>query len=237
MRKLGMIGGMSWASTRRYYELINRDIQKASDKRTSAPLLLESLDFNCVYRLRSDEEWQRATDILADSANRLKVAGAAAIIICANSMHKIYRELDIRVDLPIIHIAETVGAKMQADGVKTASLIGTHNVMTEGFYRRRLVSYGVDLLPPDMAVVEQVDNLIYDELMQGRATRDAERLLKTVITNQSRDGAEAIVLACTELEMVVDIDANILPIYDSTTIHAQAAADWILGKDPGQDTG
>ncbi len=231
MRKLGMIGGMSWVSTRRYYELINRAIQLAKDKRTSAPLLIESLDFNFVYRLRSDKEWERATDILADAANRLKDAGAEAIIICANSMHRIYRDLGNRVDVPIIHIAECVGEKMKADEMKVASLIGTHNVMVEGFYRRRLVSYGVDLLPPDMGVVDQIDSLIYDELMQGRATRDAERLLKTIITNQSRAGAQAIVLACTELEMVVDIDANILPIYDSTTIHAQAAADWILGKD------
>ncbi len=226
-----MIGGMSWASTRRYYELINRAVQQASNKRTSAPLLLESLDFNCVYRLRSDEEWARATDILADAGNRLKDAGAEAIIICANSMHKIYPQLAERIDVPILHIAECVGAKMQSDNVKTASLIGTHNVMVEGFYRRHLVSYGIDLLPPDPSVVEQVDSLIYDELMQGRATRDAERMLKTIITNQSRDGAQAIVLACTELEMVVDIDANVLPIYDSTTIHAQKAADWILGND------
>jgi aspartate racemase len=119
---------------------------------------------------------------------------------------------------------------MKADGVTIAALFGTSNVMTETFYRRRLVAHGIDLLPPDMDSVEEVDRIIYDELMVGKVTRDAERKLKTLITQKEQDGAEAIVLACTELNQVVDVDANVLPIFDSTQIHCQAAADWILEK-------
>ena len=103
--------------------------------------------------------------------------------------------------------------------------------MTESFYRRRLVAHGVDLLPPDLRNVEELDRIIYDELMLGKASRNAERALKTMITVLEQDGAQAIVLACTELEMVVDVDANVLPIYDSTRIHAEKAAEWILGGD------
>jgi aspartate racemase len=103
--------------------------------------------------------------------------------------------------------------------------------MTENFYRRRLVAHGIDLLPPDMANVETLDRIIYDELMVGKVSRQAERELKTMITVQEQEGAEAIVLACTELELVVDVDANVLPIYDSTRIHAEKAAEWILGAD------
>ena len=110
-----------------------------------------------------------------------------------------------------------------------AALFGTSNLMTESFYRRRLVSHGIDLLPPDMENVETLDRIIYDELVVGKATRDAERALKTMLTEIDKDGAQAVVLACTELEMVVDVDANVLPIYDSTRIHAQKAAEWILG--------
>jgi aspartate racemase len=115
--------------------------------------------------------------------------------------------------------------------VETAALFGTRNVMTESFYRRRLVAHGVDLLPPDMANVEALDRIIYEELMVGKASRDAQRELKTMITVKEKEGAQAIVLACTELDQIVDIDANVLPIYDSTRIHAEKAAEWILGAD------
>jgi len=121
-----------------------------------------------------------------------------------------------------------VGEQMAADKVETAALLGTRNVMTESFYRRRLVARGIDLLPPDMANVETLDRIIYEELMVGRVTREAERTLKSMITNLEKEGAQAVVLASTELEQVVDVDANVLPIYDSTLIHARKAAEWIL---------
>ena len=231
MRKLGLIGGMSWVSTRTYYEHINRLVQSRTDRRSSAPLLIESLDFSRLYALHDEEDWEHATGILIASARRLEQAGAGALIIGANSMHRVYDQIAAEVQVPILHIAECVGERMAADKVETAALLGTSNVMTESFYRRRLVAHGIDLLPPDLEVVETLDKIIYDELMVGKATRDAERELKTIITVKEKGGAEAIVLACTELEMVVDVDANVLPIYDSTRIHAEKAAEWILGED------
>ena len=230
MRKLGLIGGMSWVSTASYFDQINRIVQRRTDHRSSAPMLIENLDFARLYRAQTEEEWSHATEVLIDSGRRLQDAGAEMLMIGANSMHRVYRHLEEALDVPILHIAECVGKRMQADGVKTAALIGTRNVMTEGFYRRHLVSHGVDLLPPDMVNVEILDRIIYEELMVGRATRDAERALKTIFTVKANEGAEAIVLACTELEQVVDIDANVLPIYDSTRIHAEAAAEWMLGE-------
>jgi aspartate racemase len=231
VRKLGLIGGMSWVSTRTYYEHINRLVQARTDRRSSAPLLIENLDFAQLYALHDEEDWERATAILTASARRLEQAGAEALIIGANSMHRVYDPIAAAVDVPILHIAECVGERMAADKVETAALLGTSNVMTESFYRRRLVAHGIDLLPPDLEVVETLDKIIYDELMIGKATRDAERELKTIITVKEKDGAQAIVLACTELEMIVDVDANVLPIYDSTRIHAEKAAEWILGAE------
>ena len=228
MRKLGLIGGMSWVSTRTYYEHINRIVQR-TDPRASAPLLIESLDFSQLYAMKSEEDWERASKILTASARRLEKAGAGALIIGANSMHKVYDQVAAEVQVPILHIAECVGERMGADKVERAALFGTSNVMTESFYRRRLVAHGVDLLPPDLDNVETLDKIIYDELVVGKVTRDAERALKTMITVKEQEGADAIVLACTELEMVVDVDANVLPIYDSTRIHAEKAAEWILG--------
>lgn len=231
MRKLGLIGGMSWVSTRTYYDYVNRMVQKDSTLITSAPLLIESLDFAQLYGLQDKSDWDRAAGVLAESAKRLEGAGAGALIIGANSMHKVYDHVAEAVTIPILHIADCVGAEMKAKGVESAALLGTRNVMTESFFRQRLVAHGVDLLPPDMDVVEEVDRIIYEELMVGKVTRDAERKLKTILTQKEQDGAEAVVLACTELDQIVDVDANVLPIFDSTQIHSRAAADWILGKD------
>lgn len=230
MRKLGLIGGMSWVSTRTYYEEINTIVQARTERPKSAPLLIESLDFSLLYRLQEHEDWDKAATILTDSAQRLERAGAGALIIAANSMHKVYDQVAGSVSVPIFHIAECVGEKMAADGIETAALLGTRNVMTESFYRRRLVAHGVDLLPPDMDDVETLDRIIYDELMVGKVTREAERALKTMIAVKEQDGAGAIVLACTELDQVVDVDANVLPIYDSMHIHAEKAVEWILGE-------
>ncbi|MET0589461.1 MAG: amino acid racemase [Novosphingobium sp.] len=229
MRKLGLIGGMSWFSTVSYYERINRRIQARIGDHGSAPLLIESLDFSQLAGLSNASDWDRAAGVLSDSARRLEVAGATALLIGANSMHKVYDRVAESVSIPIIHIAECVGEKMVKDGVRKAALIGTRNVMMESFYRDKLVARDIELLAPEMAFVDKLDRIIYDELLLGKATRQAERELKTIITNLEQDGAEAVVLGCTELEMVVDVDANVLPIYDCTRIHAEAAVEWILG--------
>ena len=229
MRKIGLIGGMSWLSTRTYYEHINRLVQSRSGMDHSAPLLIESLDYSNLSRLSSAEEWKHAAGILSDSAKRLEKAGATAILIGANAMHKVYDEVASAVKVPVIHIAECVAQRMAADGVKKAAVIGTRNVMLESFYRQKLIARDIELLPPEMQFVDTLDRIIYDELLLGKASRQAERELKTIITNLEQDGAEAVVLGCTELEMVVDVDANVLPIYDCTRIHAEAAVDWIMG--------
>jgi aspartate racemase len=229
LRKLGLIGGMSWYSTRTYYEHINRGVQAKAGKQASAPLLIESLDFTDLVRLSSADDWRRASEVLLESARRLEAAGATALLIGAKSMHKVYDAVAGGVSVPVLHIAECVGTRMARDGTRKAALLGTRNVMVESFYRQKLIAHDVELLPPDMAFVEVLDRIIYDELLLGKATRQSERELKTIITNLEQDGAEAIVLGCTELEMVVDVDANVLPIYDCTRIHADAAVDWIMG--------
>lgn len=230
MRKIGLIGGMSWLSTRTYYEHINRMVQSRVGFPASAPLLIESLDNAALSRLSTAEEWKRAAKVLADSAKRLEKAGATAVLIGANSMHKVYDQVAEAVSVPVIHIAECVAERMEANGVKKAALLGTRNVMLESFYRQKLIKRDIELLPPEMGFVETLDRIIYDELLQGKASRQAERELKTILTNLEQDGAQAVVLGCTELEMVVDVDANVLPIYDCTRIHAEAAVEWIMGE-------
>lgn len=228
MRKLGIIGGMSWISTRAYYERINKIVQKKAPPMASPPMLIESLDYAPIAAAKNADDWDSIASTLVESARRLEAGGAQGLVMAANTMHKVYDRLTEAVSIPVLHIADCVGKAMEEDDCKNAALLGTRFVMTESFYRQRLVSHGVDLLPPDQGDVELVDGIIYKELMLGRVTRDAERALKTIITMKEKEGAEAIVLACTELELVVDTDANVLPVYNSTDIHCRAAADWIL---------
>jgi len=228
MKKLGLIGGLSWGSTARYYEIVNKGVARKVGGLHSAPLAIESLDFAEVARCSSAEEWDAASVRLIAAARSLEASGAQGLLICANSMHVIYDRVAEAVSIPVLHIAEAVGAKMQADGIKSAALVGTRNVMTEKFYRQRLVSYGISLLPPDMDLAERVDHIVYDELVLGKISRESERFMKSELTDIAKQQVQAVVLACTELELIVDVRANVLPIYDSTSIHAQAALDFIL---------
>lgn len=229
MRTLGLIGGMSWISTRAYYERINKMVQKRAQPMASPPMLIDSLDYSRIATAKQADDWDAIASILVESARKLESAGAEGVVIAANTMHKSYERVSEAISIPVLHIADAVGEAMAEANCESAALLGTRFVMTESFYRQRLVSHGVDLLPPDPNDVELVDGIIYKELMLGRVTRDAERQLKTIITMKEKEGADAIVLACTELELVVDTDANVLPVFNSTDIHCRAATDWILG--------
>jgi aspartate racemase len=233
MRKLGLIGGMSWYSTALYYDRINRQVQRRSNNGLcSAPLVLENLNFCDLAKANSEQDWDNVAAVLIESAHRLQAAGATAILICANSMHKVHDRVAAAVSIPVLHIADAVGQKMKAAGVASAALIGTRNVMAENWYRQRLVKHGVTLMQAEPDDVDELDRIIYDELMLGKVVRTSERTLKTFITECDQQGIKAVVLGCTELCMIVDTKANVLPIYDSTEIHADAGVDWIMGDAP-----
>jgi aspartate racemase len=232
MRKLGLIGGMSWYSTELYYSRINKQVVKRTNGTCNAPLIIESVNFCDIAKASSDHDWDHVADVLVASAKRLEKAGATAILIGANSMHKVYDRVAEAVSVPVLHIADAVGVKMKASGVQSAALLGTANVMAENWYRQRLVKHGVTLLPAEIDDVKELDRIVYEELMLGLVRRDSERTLKTIITEIDQEGIKAVVLGCTELCMIVDTKANVLPIYDSTEIHADAGVDWILGDAP-----
>jgi aspartate racemase len=232
MRKIGLIGGMSWYSTEFYYRRLNKQVQKRANMMCSAPMVLDNLNFCDLAKATTEQDWSNVAKTLIASAKRLEKAGATTVLIGANSMHKVYDDVAEAVSVPVIHIADAVGQKMKADGVKSAALIGTRNVMAESWYRQRLVKHGVTLLPWEVQDVDQLERIIYEELMAGQIVRNSERILKTLLTEIDKDGADAVVLGCTELGMIVDTKANILPIYDSAEIHVDAAVEWIFGDAP-----
>ena len=232
MRKIGLIGAVNWYAMSLYFNRINTQVQRRIGGSCSPPIILESLNCGDLAADFNDADWDELTKILVKSAKRMEKAGASAILICANSMHKVHDKVAASVSVPVIHIVDAVGAKMKTDGVKSAALMGTRNVMAESWYRQRLVKHGVTLMPNDPVQVTELDRIIHKELIPGIVTRDAERTLKTYITMADQDGIEAIVLGAAELSRVVDTNANILPIYDSTAIHADAAVEWILTDAP-----
>lgn len=230
MKKLGLIGGLSWSSTARYYDLINRAVQRQLGGLHSATLVIESLDFAEVARCTSENDWDCAAGHMVGAAKALEAAGAEGIMICANSLHKVAPQVQSSISVPLVNIIDEIGAKLKADRVKSVALVGTSNVMTDRDFRQKLVAVGgVSLLPADTELASRIDRMVYDELAAGKVTRDAERYMKSELTDIAKEEVQAVVLACTELELVVDVHANVLPIYDSTIIHAEAGVRFVLG--------
>lgn len=228
MRKLGLMGGMSWVSTALYYEAINKGVQRRIGGLASAPLLIESHDFAPIAERQHAGDWDELAGLLSDSARRLLDAGAEGLILCSNTMHKVYDRIATAVDAPVLHIGDATAERMAADGIRKAGLIGTRFTMDEPFYRERIEAHGIEVDTPDDAMKNEVDRIIYEELTQNQVLRSSERKLKTCLTNLGQAGNRAAILGCTELVLLVDPGATVLPVYDTTAIHAEAAIDWIL---------
>jgi len=224
-----MIGGLSWVSTALYYEQINKGVNRKLGGVASAPLVVESVDFGHFSALQHEGRWDEAADILVDAARRLEAAGSGALILCSNSCHKVYDRVAAAVAVPILHIGDITAAKLVADGVRRAGLIGTKFTMGESFYRERLEAHGIEISVPDPRMAEEIDRIIFEELVRGHVSRVSQRTLKTCLTVLGQARNQAVILGCTELVMLVDPGANVIPVYDTTAIHAQAAVDWILG--------
>ena len=227
MRKLGLIGGMSWVSTAMYYDQINKGVARKVGGLASAPLILENMDFAPLAQLQQAEDWGRLGKIMTESARRLEQAGAKGLLLCSNTMHKLYDEVAAAISIPVIHIGEVTAEKLAVDGVKRAGLLGTRFTMGESFYRDKLEARGIAVGGPDPATAQEIDRIIYEELARGQVTRSSQRRLKTCLTELYQARQQAAILGCTELVMLVDAGANVLPVYDTTALHAKAAVEWI----------
>ncbi len=223
-----MIGGTSWHSTAMYYEQINKGVARRKGGGASAPLLIESLDFESYHSLQEAGDWDGVAEMLVDSARRLERAGAEGLILCSNTAHKLYDWIDGEIKIPMLHIGDVTAEKLVADGVKRVGLVGTRHTMAEPFYRTRLEAHGIAVSVPDPAMAREIDRIIFEELTRGTVSRVSQRTMKTCLTLMSQARQQAVILGCTELVMLVDPVANVLPVYDTTRLHALAAVDWIL---------
>jgi len=223
-----MIGGTSWLSTAMYYEQINRAVARARGGLSSAPLVIESLDLAPLAAWELAGEWDKVGETIAAAAARLEAAGARALVICSNTTHKVAPAVEAAVSIPLLHIADATAERLAADGIARAGLIGTRFTMDEGFFRDRIEAKGVALALPDPATAAEIDRIIFEELAKGQVSRRSQRRLKSCLTEMVKARRQAVILGCTELVLLVDPGANVIPVYDTTAIHAAAAARWIL---------
>jgi aspartate racemase len=228
MRTLGLLGGMSWESTIPYYRSINERVRERLGGLHSAKLLLHSVDFAEIEALQRRGDWEAAGVLLACAAQGLRTAGADAIVVCTNTMHVVAPAIEAAADIPLLHIADATAQHIRAAGLDRVALLGTRFTMEMAFYRERIEAAGITVAVPDAAQRDIVHRVIYDELCLGRVLDDSREAYQRIIASLVADGAQGAILGCTEIGLLIgEADADV-PLFDTTRIHATAAADWAL---------
>lgn len=229
MKTIGLIGGLSWESSAEYYRIINQETQRRLGGVHSAACVMFSFDFGEIEALQAAGNWQAASARMADAARRLEGAGADGIVICSNTMHRMADDLRAAVRLPLIHIADATAQPILDDGFRRVGLLGTRFTMEGAFYRGRMIErFALDVLIPAVAAREMVHRVIYDELARGEIRDESRRGYQSVIAQLKAAGAEAVILGCTEIGLLIKPGDSPLPSYDTTMLHALAAVDWAL---------
>ena len=224
MKTIGLIGGMSWESTVTYYQIINETIREKLGGLHSAKIILYSVDFAEIEEYQSKGDWDKSAILLADAAMRLEQAGADYIVICTNTMHKVAPYIQKKINIPIIHIAETTAEALKKNNVKKVALLGTKYTMTQDFYKEIIQQNGIEVIIPNEKDVEIVNDIIYNELCLGIISDKSRREYIRIIDSLKADGAEGVILGCTEIGLLISQEDSSIPIYDTTQIHAYAAA-------------
>ncbi|WP_030395483.1 MULTISPECIES: aspartate/glutamate racemase family protein [Kitasatospora] len=223
MKTIGLLGGMSWESTATYYRLLNELTRDRLGGLHSAKCVLYSVDFAEIERLQAAGEWEAAGRLLADAARAVEAAGAELLLICTNTMHKVADQVAGAVSVPLLHLADATAAAVLAAGVTRVGLLGTAFTMEQDFYRDRLAAHGLDVLVPDPAGRALVHRVIYEELCLGVVREESRAEYRRVIAELVAEGAQGVILGCTEIELLVGHGDSAVPVFPTTRIHAEAA--------------
>ena len=230
-RTLGIIGGMSWESTQSYYRLINEGIKAKLGNLHSADLLIHSVDFAPISELQAQGKWEELGAIMVNSGKRLQAAGAQGLLIATNTMHKVAEQVQAATNLPLIHIADATADAIKQQGLTKIALLGTQFTMTEDFYKQRLIDASLQVLIPDTDARAEVHRIIYDELCQGQLLASSRQYYTQVINELAAQGAEGVILGCTEIGLLISQADSPIPVFDTTAIHAAAAVQFLLGNE------
>lgn len=224
MKTIGLLGGMSWESTVTYYQLINQVVKEKLGGLHSAKILLYSVDFAEIEACQAAGDWDKSARLLSEAAKRLEQAGADFILICTNTMHKVAPQIQSRLHVPILHIAEATADCLKARHISKVALLGTRYTMTQDFYKEKLVEAGIEVLIPDERDVNTVNDIIYHELCLGVISPASKEKYLRIIDALAARGAQGVILGCTEIGLLITQADTPLPVFDTTQIHATQAA-------------
>jgi aspartate racemase len=229
MKTIGLLGGMSWESTLAYYRAINEGVKNALGSLHSAKIAMYSVDFEPIEKLQHAGDWDGTAKILSEGAKRVQAAGADFLLICTNTMHKIAAEIEAAIQIPLLHIADATAEILVSGGVKSVGLLGTAFTMEQEFYKGRLNDkYGVQVLVPNENDRQIVHKVIYEELCMGKIENDSKAEYLRIIDGLAARGAEAVILGCTEIGMLVNQADTNVKLFDTTAIHARKAVEYAI---------
>jgi len=229
MKTIGLIGGMSWESSIEYYRIINETVKAKLGGLHSSKSIMYSVDFADIEALQHQGKWHDAAQILAEAAKKLEKGGADFVIICTNTMHKVADDIQAHIHIPILHIADATARRIKDSGIRRIGLLGTRFTMEDAFYKDRLIQkYGLDVIIPDVQGREIVHHVIYDELVIGKIREESRKQYADIIEGLVKDGAEGVILGCTEIGLLVHEKDCRVPRFDTARIHAEAAVEYAL---------
>ncbi len=229
MKTIGLIGGMSWESSSEYYRIINKAVKERLGGLHSAKCVMYSADFEEIENLQHQGKWEELTKLMITFAQKLEVAGADFIVVCTNTMHKMAQEVENNINIPFLHIADATAERIIEKGLRKLGLLGTNFTMEEDFYKKRLKEkYDIDVIIPSDNDRKIIDNVIYDELCLGTINQSSKEKFKEIIKGLVSNGADGVILGCTEIPLLISQEDVKTPLFDTTTIHAKSAVDFAL---------
>lgn len=229
MKTIGLLGGMSWESTVSYYQAINKGIKAKLGGFHSAKIVLYSVDFDEIEKLQHKGDWDETAVILSKAAQSIEAGGADFLLICTNTMHKVAEEVQANINIPIVHIADATAKQLQAGGITKVGLLGTQFTMEQDFYKSRLIDqFGIDVVVPETDDQTLVHNVIYNELCLGSVKSGSREKYLNIVDKLQQQGAQAVILGCTEIALLIQQSQTQVPLYDTTQIHAAEAVDKAL---------
>jgi len=231
MKTIGLIGGMSWESSAVYYNIINRKVREVLGGFHCAKSILLTVDFAEIQRLQHVEDWKSLDEIMVKSAKQLEAAGADFVVLCTNTMHLCSPAILVNISIPFLHIAEATGMEFKNRGLKKVALLGTKFTMEKDFYKTYIFNqFGIEVIIPNETERQQIHNTIYGELVHGQIKNESREIFKQIIGNLEQQGAEGVILGCTEIPLLISASDVNIPVLNTTAIHAEKAVEWALNN-------
>lgn len=231
MKIIGLLGGMSWESSLVYYKIINEKVKEKLGNHHSCESVMYSVDFDPIMKLQHEGKWDKLTQIMIEAARKIEKGGAEMLTICTNTMHKMYNDVQNSISIPVLHIADATASAIKEKNINTVALLGTRFTMEQDFYKGRLTEkHGIKVLIPEGDDLNAVHNIIYNELVLGKIKDESRKIYQTIIENLAQKGAQGVILGCTEIPLLIKQKNVNIPVFDTTTIHAEKTVEFALKK-------